>query len=266
MARLGCAGGDTEGGSIRVRRQIDATSDALWQACTTAEGLSRWQADEVEGSLDDGLFRLTWPGLGAGIELEVVNARAGERLVLRSGDSMMELKISAGFVEVTHTGVAPDEQEGMASSWAAALALLEHYLRFHQGADRLVYWFAKTLKVTPQAAHVFFTEAEALAAWLTTSGAVPAEGERYDLALRGGRNLAGRVLSRTEGRDVVLSWEEDERSTVTLRTLPGPLAVERTVALAWSRWSTKDADIKTLQMFEAAVDRLAMALRGGGDA
>ncbi len=265
------AGGGRPGNIRRVKihleQPVDASQAELWKACATAEGIARWQADVASGdALEDGRLRLEWPALGASLELDVVAAEEGERLVLRSGDSLVEMTFSPGAVEVTHEGISGDEAEGMTASWRAALALLAHHLERQRGRDREVHWFVRTVATSAEAAHAYFTDEAALASWLTTEGGVHTEGARHELGLIGGGTLSGRVLANIEGRDVVLTWKEDGDSALTFRTLPSPLSGSRIVAAVWSRWTDEPATEKRAAQLEAAVGRLARVLESGGKA
>lgn len=252
---------------IRVTQPVDASRDDLWEACATADGIARWQADSASGdALEDGRLRLEWPALGASLDLDVVAATEGERLVLRSGDSLVEMTFAPGLVDVTHTGIDPSEVEGMNASWRASLSVLAHQLSRHRGRDRDVKWFVRTAATSPETAHAYFTDEAALATWLTSRGGVGDAGSRAELTLIGEDAMSGQVLANVEGRDVVLTWEEDDDSTLTLRTLPSPLDDNRILAVVWSRWGQSSDPARRSGLLEAAVERLARVLESGGKA
>jgi uncharacterized protein YndB with AHSA1/START domain len=253
---------------IHLKRKLAAPPRAVWKALALPEGLARWQADGATGAATPGgSFELHWPTLGASIELEVVDAIPDERLLLRAGESELEMCIDNGSLTLTHTGLESDDQaDGMTSAWHISLAQLGHYLSHHDGRDREVQWFLRRVKTHPSTAHAFFTMKEALGAWLCVDGFIGEEGSDYRLKLAGGRTISGKVLAHTPGRDVALSWEEDGQSVITLRTLPSPFAVdERLVAIVWSRWGKNDANFEEVcTYFEAAIDRLGDLLAEPG--
>lgn len=255
---------------IHLKRKMAAPPRAVWKALALPEGLARWQADGATGAATPGgSFELHWPTLGASIELQVVDAIPDERLLLRAGESELEMCIDDGSITLTHTGLESDDQaDGMTSAWHISLAQLGHYLSHHDGRDRDVQWFLRRVKTQPSTAHAFFTMKEALGAWLCTDGSIGEEGSRFGLKLVGGRTISGRVLAHTPGRDIALSWEEDGQSVITLRTLPSPFATdERLVALVWSRWGKGEANFEEIcTYFEAAIDRLGDLLSSPGSA
>ncbi|HLV21505.1 MAG TPA: SRPBCC domain-containing protein [Polyangiaceae bacterium] len=253
--------------SIEVRRSIDAAPDTLWAACGHPAGIARWQADQAEGDVvRGGRLSLSWPALGAHVELDVVEATYPHRLVLRNGETHVTFDLSPGQVAITQNGVhSPDEAAALRSSWALSLSLLDHQLRHHATASRQVDWFLARARTTAEAAHVFFTNEAALRTWLTQSGGVGPEGSACSLALSWGARLNGRVLSLGEGRDVALSWDDQGQSVLVMRTLPSPRSPdERLVALSWSRWGTTDPGTAVVTGLSGAVVRLQAALTSSG--
>lgn len=231
--------------TIRVEQRVCGPLEALWQACSEPETLACWQADTVHGAVvPGGRLRMSWPALGVRIALEVTEVVKERRIVLKSGPSRVELDFEEGAIRLTHMGLrAGDESEGTESSWRLALAQLAHYLEHHRGRRRHVHWVVRSLRVQPEAAHVFFTEQAALASWLTRPGtsraAIGEPGSHFSLVLASGKPISGRVLTNTSGRDVALSWHEDENSVLSFRTLPEPGSDgRRLVMLMWSRWRT----------------------------
>ncbi len=253
--------------TIQLSKKIGASRRALWRALALPEGIARWQADGASGAATPGgRVELTWPSLGASLQLDVVDAIPDERLVLKTGNVRLEMALEGDGITLTHSGVQPgDHAEGMASSWRVSLAQLGHYLDHHEGVDRDVQWFMRRVVTHPGTAHTFFTQRAALRAWLTLDGQVPGEGERFSLKLLGGRTITGHVLSLTPDRDIALSWEEDGESVLSLRTLPSPFSRdERLVALVWSRWSHAAGPTEEQEAlatyFESAIERLGAIL------
>jgi uncharacterized protein YndB with AHSA1/START domain len=256
--------------TIRLQVSLAASAERLWSACSEPQGLSQWQADEVSGRAVVGqTLELRWPQLGATVNLDVVEARPPSRLVLASGAARLELDIRDGELELCHHGShAGDEAEGTASAWRVSLALLAHYLAHHADRTRRVYWISRRARASVNAAHAFFTDATALRAWLTSSGdAISRTGDPYRWTLAWNEPMSGRVLSHTPGRDIALSWREQDESVLVLRTLPAPLSdSERLLAIGLSHWSPTPLHERTLAGLGAALDHLARLLSQAGSA
>jgi uncharacterized protein YndB with AHSA1/START domain len=257
-------------GEIRLVRSVRATRAELWQACSTPSGLEGWYADRVTGALNrGGSVRLEWPELGAGVDLDVAELVPNERLVFRNGDSRVAIDVADGKVSLAHEGLADDDDlEGFRSSWHVALAVLTHALEAHPGAGRRTRWAARPARTTAGIAHLCFTEPEALRSWLAEDAIIGAEGERYSLTLGSGERMSGRVLVRSGGRDVALTWEEQHDSVVVLRTLPSPKSDrERVVAACWSKWGpTSPGERAVENELRRALERLAAMLAMSGEA
>jgi uncharacterized protein YndB with AHSA1/START domain len=255
---------------MRIAQRVGCTAERAWTACADPRGIRQWQADVATGNVaDGGHLELGYPALGVTIELEVVAAQPPRQLVLASGDSRVTFLVEPGLVTVEHSGLpAGDELEGTESAWRVTLALLAHYLEFHPERDRQAHWVVRRTKTSAAAAAEFFARKEALGTWL---GRAPAslgeDGSRYTLATLWGEPMSGRVLSRVPGRDLALSWEEQDNSALVLRTLPSPFADgERVIAACWSRWSERPAPEATLRGLQAAMTQLARLLGSAGAA
>lgn len=249
--------------TIRLTQAIAAPDERVWRACSSARGLMAWQADQVQGDLEPGsTLALAWPALGVALELEVLEVVPARRVVLAKGATRVEIALDAHGVTLTHSGVGEgDEREGVASSWQLSLGLLRHYCEAHADASRTVRWLMAPARTTPDAAHVFFSDADALAAWLGAGSGVGPAGSSYALDLGQGERMSGRVLANTPGRDLALSWSEDDDSAVVLRTLPRPFEPgARLVALSYSRWSRRAPTQNRLDLLEAAHHRLIRLL------
>jgi len=255
---------------VQIEQKLACTPEQAWLACAEPSGLRQWQADQVSGRVTPGgRLDLKWPALGASIELDVVEVRRGERLVLERDRSRVTFEFGRGFVGLEHSGIATsDDVAGTDSAWRAALALLAHYVERHRERNRSVHWVVRRARTTPEAAAEFFSGKEALGAWLGRANAPPgAPGSRYELHTLWGEAMTGRVLSRVPGRDLALSWTEQDDSALVLRTLPSPSASgERLIAACWSRWSGEPAAASTLRGLDAAVSKLARLLDGAGSA
>jgi tRNA pseudouridine-54 N-methylase len=95
-----------------------------------------------------------------------------------------------------------------------------------------------------------------------------AEGEAYSLTLSSGERMSGKVLCRVAGRDLALSWEEQNDSILALRTLPSPRADrERVVAICWSKWgATEPGEHAVEGELKRALERLSGILAMSGRA
>ena len=255
--------------SIEVVLRIDAPRVRLWAALSQATHLEHWQADQAKGALDRGRIRLAWPALGVETELFVVEQEPERRLVLASGRSSVTFELEPDALRVTHDGLEDDdERDGVQSSWLVALRVLEHYVTHHFGKPRSVHWTVTPAPSTAAAVHVFYSDQHALNAWLTKSGTgIGQAGSQCAITLGWGEPLSGRVLANTPGRDLAITWQEQNDSVLVFRTLPSPLAAgERILALCWSHWECQKQDEATRRQFEAALARLKQLLATRGQA
>lgn len=253
---------------IHVVQSLDASRDSIWRAISDARGIACWQADAASGGLAEGGFVLKWPSLGAELALDVAVAEPGLKLVLRNGDTLLELRVDDGRLELWHRGLLPeDDLEGMRASWQVSLGVLAHYLKHHEGQDRHVHWIARPVATSAELAHVFFTDAAALGSWLTRGDGGFGEGtDEVACTSQWGTPLRGRVLVRQPGRDVAVSLDEPEPSVLVFRTLPSPLTeTQRLVALVWSRWGAAPPSPLPGQL-AGALGRLKLVLEGVGGA
>lgn len=253
--------------SIEVVLSIDAPRVRLWAALSQATHLQQWQADHARGTLDRGRLRLAWPALGVETEPVVVDHAPERRLVLASGRSSVTFELEPDALRVTHDGLEDDdEREGVQSSWLVALRVLEHYVTHHFDKPRSVHWTVTPAPGTAAAVHVFYSDQHALNAWLTKDGTGIGPAQSHcELTLRWGELLSGRVLANTAGRDLAITWQEQNDSVLVFRTLPSPLAAgERILALCWSHWECQKHDEATRRHFEAALAQLRQLLATRG--
>lgn len=210
-----------------------------------------------------GVVTLSWPQMGLSVLMKVAQSVPNERVVYEVGSSSLTLEVGDGEIALTHAGLqAADELEGIASGWRTALGLLDHAIGRHAETQRHVRWFIEAVPTSPGFAHVFFTDASALAQWLTTSGSIPNEGEECRLKLAWGPTLSGTVLANTPERDVAVTWREDADSCLVLRTFPSPRAPdERLLALSWSRYVDSRFPRETTLGFQSSLERLSHVLR-----
>jgi uncharacterized protein YndB with AHSA1/START domain len=249
--------------TFHLAQPVAAPRAAVWRACATPEGLAAWQADAASGDLRaGGSLLMEYRALGARLELEVVDVVMEQRLVLRAGERTVTFLLDDGGLSLSHSDLpAGDEYVGTGSGWALSLATLAHYCETHGERPRSVHWLVGRAPTDAATAHVFFSEADALSAWLGEGSAVAEPGSPVALTLRGGVPLSGKVLSHTPGRDVLLSWREDSDSVLALRTLPSPVSdSERFVILTWSRWSEAPPLDGAWSQLQAAHHRLLKLL------
>jgi uncharacterized protein YndB with AHSA1/START domain len=231
--------------------------------------MSLWQADVAQGDAQLGKsITLSWPSLHLSVKLEVTELVPEERLVFSIGASRLTLEVEPGQIRLVHDGLrSEDEEDGMRSAWRTSLGLLAHGITRHRGHDRQVRWITRSMRTSPAMSHLFFTEAAALAQWLTRKGAVGLEGTELNLELLGGQPLTGEVLANTPDRDVAFTWREQNESCVVLRSFPSPAAPdERLIALSWSRWDAKPYPSETLSQLEQSIELLARTMSRRGDA
>jgi uncharacterized protein YndB with AHSA1/START domain len=255
--------------SITVRRSVSASRNRLWRECSTARGLMRWQADTVVGDATSGsILTLSWPAMGLSVRMHVAKSIPDKCVVYEVGSSRLTIEVDDGEIALTHDGLrSDDERDGMVSAWRTALGVLDHGLKCHPDMPRHVRWFMQPVQTTPEFAHVFFTDAAALAQWLTTSGGVPRDGENCRLTLAWGETLTGQVLANTVERDVALTWSEQSESCLVFRTFPSPRSPdERLLALAWSQYGSPAFSESSAQGLQASLDRLVRLLSRMGNA
>jgi uncharacterized protein YndB with AHSA1/START domain len=257
-------------GEVHLVCSVRASREELWEACGTRSGLEGWYADRVTGTVARGAtLRLEWPELGATVGLQVEEVRSNEQIVLVNGRSRVALTVEDGRVELAHTGLSEeDDVEGFESSWRVALAMLKHALEEHPRSPRRIRWVARPAQASAELAHLCFTAPAALDRWLGHGSEMGAEGEPYSLTLATGERMSGKVLCRAAGRDVALSWDEQNDSMLVLRTLPSPRAAkERVVAICWSKWGATEAGEHAIESeLRRSLERLGAILAMSGRA
>jgi uncharacterized protein YndB with AHSA1/START domain len=252
---------------ITIVQPVSAAAGELWRACATPQGLQGWQADSVEGQVRPGArLRLTWPTLGAELELRVVEVEAPRRLVLETGSQRIVIEAKKDRVVLTHFGsVTQDEMAGTMSGWRLSLATLAHGLERHPRSARRVHWAVCVARASFELTHTYFTNGAALGAWLTSHGEIGEPDSSVNLGLRWGTSLTGQVLAHTPGRDLAVSWQEEGDAVLALRTLPLPGGSERRlVALQWSTWGRRDGLSATAAHLDSCVQGLAKLLAERG--
>lgn len=229
---------------IELTQSIDCEPVELWRACTTAEGIERWQADEAKGTaVRAGTLSLSWPALNAQVDLRVSERVERSRITFESPHAEVTFVFDQNQVTLRHGGaLAPDESAGVRSSWQISLSLLKHSLERHPRKERHVVWVVEPMPVSHETAHVFFTDPEALKSWLCTEatqlGSSPC---RYELTTSFGQRWLGQVLCNVPGRDVLIGLDNQDGDALALRTLPLS-AGRRLVALSYSSWTREPTE------------------------
>lgn len=255
--------------TFHLAQPVRATRSVVWQAVASARGLAGWQADEVEGSVTAGSqLVLRYPALGAEIDVMVADVVRDERVVFTMGPTRIVLSLQDGGVSLSHSDLpAGDEYAGTGSAWALSLATLAHACERHPGRTRQVRWFVGPVTTEASTAHAFFTHGAALDGWLGRGDGLGPPGSAFSRRLGEAFPLSGRVLTNVPGRDVLLSWQEDDDALLCLRTLPSPLSRdERLVAMVWSRWAEASPDAELAARLEGCHRRLLSLLGTGARA
>jgi uncharacterized protein YndB with AHSA1/START domain len=254
--------------AFNLVQPINAPREIVWQALSRPGGLTAWQADEVEGTVQEGArLILRYPALGAEAEVQVTELHDGERIALSWGAHRVSFCIEAGGVSLQCSGISdPDELRGTGSAWTLSLATLAHYCEHHHGASRSVCWLTGKTKASPDVLHAYLTEPWAHESWLGSGSGIGALGSDVRIQLSEELSLSGKVLAHTPGRDVLISWTEDDDSVVAFRSLPSPVSDERIVAMLWSRWSPRAPKPGALSCLRTAHSRLLTVLGRAGEA
>jgi uncharacterized protein YndB with AHSA1/START domain len=263
-------------GEVRESLRVTAPADDVWRAFADPAWIAGWMAERASGRVvTGGTLELAWDSLGMAVELEVVAAEPPARLVLRAHPpgrppqtqtAVLAPDGGATRVELIHGGFPPgargdDERDGTRAGWHTQLRVLAHYLARYPGAARACAAAVAPVSATLDAVDEIVRAPDGLARWLTAAPArLGAEGERFDLALRGGTWLSGTVLSQAPPREVALAVDEIDGG-LRLRAIalePGGAAL-LVAAQAWS-WAPDAAVWPTVRSeLDEAVARLAGA-------
>ncbi len=232
---------------------------------TDPKDLAAWHADVVRGRVEAGrTLELSWPRLGAALELSVDRVVPGRRIVLSSELGSLEMAAENGGIELSHS--APFDEEtarGVESSWRVTLAVLATYLGRHVDRPRQVHWAIARVRASAELCHAYFTDARLLATWFgTAESSIGSVDSKVNMSL-GELRMRGPVLCHSEGRDVALRWQEADDSVLALRTLPAPgESGFRYALLGWSRWSDPPNAQTITRELDAAAERLERRLQG----
>jgi len=185
---------------------IEATPDAVWQALTDADVITRWFPvhARIEGG-EEGSIWLSW---GAGTEGRApitsweperrfgwTETRGQVKLAVefdlepREGGTLVRL-VQSGF------GDGPDwdaEYHMTEGGWGYFLEHLRFYLERHRGVPRDLVVFRELIPISPTEAFLRLTHALGLAPKGPAS--IPAVGETFNIVAADGLPLSGRVVS-----------------------------------------------------------------------
>ncbi|MGC4090463.1 MAG: SRPBCC domain-containing protein [Polyangiaceae bacterium] len=244
--------------TIRLFQALPSRSSRIFRALTDPQDLSAWHADVVKGRVEAGrTLELSWPRLGASLELSVERVVPGRRVVLTSALGNLEMSVENGGVELCHSAPFDDDtKEGMESSWKVTLSILQNYLGRHVDRSRRVHWAMARVQASPELCHAYFTDPHLLRTWFGEAEAEVGPTEsRVNLTLGPELRVRGPVLSHSPGRDVALRWQDADDSVLVFRTLPVGDGT-RCALLGWSRWSEPPNAAAITQALDRAAQRL----------
>jgi hypothetical protein len=259
---------------LELFQPVEVPSEVLWHACSSPEGLSRWQADGcLRVSEQPEVLRLAWPAVEAEVDLQVESDRAQGRVTFSGQTSVTELVVSGTGVRLRYW--APElsvDYAGVKASWSLALAQLAHSVSCHAGRDRKAHWEVRSVGVEAGPLHDWLTHTALLQRWLiprSTAGAlkpvaVGRRGDAYSLRLRSDHALVGRVLVNSVGADFALTIASHDNAVLAFRSLPGPLPGRRTLALIWSTWGGRQPPALVMVELGGSLDRLVSELEVQG--
>ncbi len=208
---------------------VSAPRDELWYYISHAKGLACWQADQVQGSVQEGEFILRWPRLGIRMDLSVLHARHHETITFKTGQTKLSLSLTEDGIHLVQDGLEePDDLEGLRCSWRVSLALLAHAAERHPRCRRHVKWLFEPVPFEKEVIRYYYTEPRGIASWLGATPTRLREGHSYELALDHGK-ITGKVL--VSHFDVALTVDQLCSSVLVLRSLPATSG--RRVAAAW---------------------------------
>jgi len=259
---------------VEVSVETSASAEQLWQAWTEVPHVVRWLADDASGVAQAG-DRISWhfQRFGMHMTAEVLVAEPPRKLLLRAAPSdreptLLELHIEqraeTTTLKLINSGFSSDGDSDelirtTASGWLMALAMLKHYVENHFGEDRSSFISMSPADFAHPRLKEYFRTGAGLARWLTTSGVIGPQGSAFELRLRDGSILSGRVLRITPRGEVMLSCSEIN-GVIELKGFrigSGP----RMVCLRGCGWGLPPERAKDIEaQLDAAVLRLAKVL------
>ena len=267
------------GRQLVVEMRTRATPEQVYDAWADPEKIARWFVDSAKVNTASGkaeagsIFTWVFEKFGYEIPYEVVAAEPGRRFVLggehpKSGPFLLEVRIAREGGETVVTLVNSgfldgsewdEEYEGILSGWTSSLAVLKHHLENYPGRSKTSILVMQPAACELASLRPFYTTAEGLDRWLTTSASIGGGvGASCSLRLHGGDSLTGSVLSQTRW-EAALSWEE-LNGILELKGFrfgpAGPVVAAR--LLSWDVTPERAAEIE--RGLQAALGRLAAAV------
>ena len=260
--------------AIRAEIAINAPIESVWAAWTNPEHLARWYPDRVDGELAAGhTVRLSWDCFGLDIALDVVDLEPHERLVVRgeveTGVVQTQTTCFASdgdrtVLDISVEGILTDDQrEGATAAWHTNAGVLRTYVERYFGRDRVTFASLGPACVTFDRLFEQLTSADKLAGWLGTGTGIGAAGQEVDIVIAPGARLRGKVLARSEPREVAIVCD-DIASVIAFKAFPlhGITRDEKLVGAWASVWHDDPAVANRLQShLITAVDKLVAILQ-----
>lgn len=259
---------------VRAQIALDAPLEMVWAAWATPEHFARWYPDRVDGDFVAGQqVRLYWDCFGFDIELDVLEVSPHERLVVRGDVGMgipqiQDVRFHAEgdrtIIDISHDGISSDEaRAGTTAAWNTMAGVLRTYIERYFGHDRVTFACLGPARVSFERLFAHYTQAGELSGWLGTGTGIGDEGEPVDISTATGTRLRGRVLARTEPREVAIAC--DELATIlAFRAfpLPGITSDEKLVGAWGSVWNNDPRTVERLRAaLNASVDKLVAILQ-----
>jgi uncharacterized protein YndB with AHSA1/START domain len=258
-----------KGRIIRAEIATSATPEQAWEAWADPEKIAQWFVDRATGEAKPG-GTMTWffDEFGYALPYKIVDAVPGKLIVFKweapeGIPGILEVRIEreggATMVRLVNSGFREDaawdeEYEGVNSGWKMALGILKFYLENHFGHAKSAMQIIRPAQFAYEEVLRYFLEAEKLAQWLMTAGAIGKVGERCELQLRDAGKLTGRVLAITS-REVTVSWDEISGVLELKAFSMGP---QRVVSLRGFSWRLNAEEMAAIeQKLHQAVERLA---------
>jgi uncharacterized protein YndB with AHSA1/START domain len=266
---------DSSARRFEMSIDIAAPPDAVWNALTNAEELTRWFPLEARVTPGKGGAMYWGWGEGWSGESKIAEWEPNTRLRLvetRQGfdadgkpldhpgenrDLVVEVTLEhhAGTtrLRLVHSGFGhgadwDDELDGISTGWQCELRNLRQYLEHFRGRDRVLAWAKGSTELTPDQTWARIFSPDGMRFEPPSSPATPPpEGERFALTLGGGHRLTGTVALSIPN-DFVGIVDELHGGMVRVGTFRGG---GRTGMMLWMV-SYEEADRPRVKGFEEA--------------
>ena len=215
---------DTRAFDITI--EIAVSPDAVWQAITSPDEITRWFASHAEVvSGAGGTWMISWDGNWPWkTEIEIWEPNRRLRLIDRNArpydiqgkavdasvrampialDWHIEAKEGTTTLRLVHSGFGrggawDDEFEGVSVGWPLELHGLKHYLEHHRGERREVAWSRIAVAARPEAIWPRLVGPDGIMRNARLLSLQP--GDRYETQLSTGDRLSGTVVRRIGDR------------------------------------------------------------------